>query len=231
MQPGRKVEIAMRDGRKMPAELFAKPGAKAPAAVVIPPIFGLSDGDRDIAWDYADAGFPVLVPDMFFRTVPGPLGREGAERDKAQARYAGFDVEQGIADLADTIAALRAMPECNGKAIVLGYCFGGRYAYLAVTRGIADGGVSFHGTKIGLDLAEAGKVARPLEIHVGDADASIPLEEVERTRQALAGNRFASVHVYAGAGHGFTGKGRPSFHEAADSGSRNGALKILRALA
>jgi carboxymethylenebutenolidase len=231
MERGRQIGIATRDGRKLPAELIAKFGAKAPGIVMIPPIFGLSDGERAIAWDYANAGFPVLVLDLFFRTIPGPLGREGADRDKAQERYAKFEVEQGVSDLADAVAALRKMPECNGKVIVCGYCFGGRYAYLAVTRGIADAGVSFHGTKIGLDLDEAAHVRVPLQIHVGDKDPSVPMAEVERTRKALAGNSLASVHIYAGAVHGFTGKDRPSFHEAADTGSREGALKLLRALA
>jgi carboxymethylenebutenolidase len=231
MERGRPLEIATRDGRKLPAELIAKPGAQAPGVVMIPPIFGLSDGERAIAWDYANAGFPVLVPDLFFRTVPGPLGREGAERDKAQARYADFAVEQGVSDLADAVAYLRKLPECNGRAVVFGYCFGGRYAYLAAARGFADGGVSFHGTKIGLDLDEAKNVRAPLQIHVGDSDASVPMEEVERTKQALAGNKQASVHVYAGAVHGFTGKGRPAFHELADTSSREGALELLRSLA
>lgn len=231
MQKGRTIEFTMRDGRKLPVELIAKPGERAPGVIMIPPIFGLSDGERDIAWDYANAGFPVAVPDLFFRTVPGALGREGADRDKAQARYAGFAVEQGVSDLADAVAALRKLPECNGKVVVCGYCFGGRYAYLAVTRGIADGAVSFHGTKIGLDLDEAANVRAPLQIHVGDQDTSIPMEEVERTRAALAGNRLASVHVHAGAAHGFTGKDRPAFHEIADHQSRAGALALLGSLA
>jgi carboxymethylenebutenolidase len=231
VQQARDVEITTRDGYKLPATLFAAFGAKAPGVVMIPPIFGLGEGERAIARDYADAGFPVLVPDLFFRTVPGPLGREGAERDKAQARYADFAVEQGVSDLADAVAALRKLPECNGRAVVFGYCFGGRYAYLAVTRGFADGGVSFHGTKIGLDLDEAANVRAPLQIHVGDQDASIPMEEVERTQRALAGNPHAAVHVYPGAVHGFTGKGRPSFYEIADRSSRDGALALLRSLA
>ena len=231
MERGRPIEIVTRDGRKLPVELFAKFGSKAPGVVMIPPIYGLSDGERAIAWDYANAGFPVLVPDMFFRTVPGALGRDGADRDKAQARYAAFAVEQGVSDLTDAVAALRKLPECNGRAVVFGYCFGGRYAYLAVTRGIVDGGVSFHGTKIGLDLREAANVRAPLQIHVGDNDVSVPMDEVERTKQALAGNPRVSVHVYAGAAHGFTGKGRPAYHEIADTRSREGALTLLRSLA
>ncbi len=231
MERGRPIGIATRDGGKLPAELIATFGTKAPGVVMIPPIYGLSDDERAIAWDYVNAGFPVLAIDLFFRTLPGPLGREGADRDKAKARFAAFEVEQGVSDLADAVAALRKMPECNGKVIVCGYCFGGRYAYLSVSRGIADAAVSFHGARIGLDLDEAANVRVPLEIHVGDQDPSVPMDEVERTRQALAGNALAAVHIYAGAVHGFTGKGRPSFHEAADTGSRNGALKLLRALA
>ncbi len=231
MQQGRKIEIETRDGRALPADLIAKPGPKAPVVVMIPPIFGLGEGERAIAWDYADAGFPVLVPDLFFRTVPGPLGREGADRDKAYARNAGFAVEQGVSDLADAVAHARKLPEGNGRVAVFGYCFGGRFTFLAVARGFADGGVTFHGTNIGAHLAEAANLRAPLQIHVGDSDSSIPMDEVERTRQALAGNPQAAVQVYAGAVHGFTGKGRPSFHEAADSGSREGALRLLRSLA
>lgn len=231
MQNERHLEIPTRDGRKLPAALIARPGTKAPGVVMIPPIFGLGEGERAIARDYADAGFPVLAPDMFFRTVPGALGREGADRDKAFARNQGFAVEQGVSDLADAVAALRKLPECNGRVVVFGYCFGGRLAYLAVARGFADGAVTFHGSKIGLHLDEAANARAPLQIHVGDSDTSIPMEEIERTRTALAGNPHASVHVYAGAVHGFTGKGRPSFHEAADTGSRAGALRLLRSLA
>src|SRR5262245_13301483 len=131
VQTGRKLEIKTQDGRKLPSELIAKPGAAAPGVIMIPPIFGLGDEERAIAWDYANAGYPVLAPDLFFRTVPGPLGREGADREKALARYSGFEVDQGVSDLADAVAALRKLAECNGKVVVFGYCFGGRYAYLA----------------------------------------------------------------------------------------------------
>lgn len=230
MQHERHLEIPTRDGRKLPAELIAKPGAKAPGVVIIPPIFGLGEGERAIAWDYANAGFPVLAPDMFFRTVPGALDREGPERDKAFARNKEFAVEQGVSDLADAVAALRKLPECNGRVVVFGYCFGGRLAYLAVARGFADGAVTFHGSKIGLHLDEAANARAPLQIHVGDSDTSITMEEIERTKKALAGNPQASVHIYAGAEHGFTGKGRPAFHEIADSQSRAGALQLLNSL-
>jgi carboxymethylenebutenolidase len=90
--------------------------------------------------------------------------------------------------------------------------------------------VSFHGTKIGLDLDKAQSVSCPLQIHVGDVDPQIPLDEVERTRAALAGKKDVGIFIYPGAAHGFTGHGRPSYHLLADSMSRAGALALMASL-
>jgi carboxymethylenebutenolidase len=224
---GRVIDIATRDGRTMAAELFAKPGAAGPGIVMVPAVFGIDDDARIIAWDYVEQGYPVLALDFFHRIHPGALAREGEGREKAMARYQGFDAEQGVQDLGDAVEQFRRMTECNGKVAVFGYCFGGRYAYLAAAHGIADAAVSFHGTKIGLDLAKAAAIASPLQLHCGAVDPQVPMEEVERTKQALAGNSQAQIFVYPGAAHGFTGKGRPSYQEVADVGSRHAALALL----
>jgi carboxymethylenebutenolidase len=227
---GRKLAVATRDGRAMTAELFAAPGSYGPGIVMIPAIFGLHDPERAIAASYAELGFPVLVPDVFFRTTPGPLAREGAEKDQAMKRYNEYDAAQGALDVADAVSFLRTQEECSGKAAVFGYCFGGRLAYLAAATGAADGAVSFHGTKLGLDVDKAKGVSCPLQIHVGDADPQIPLEETERVRAALADKKDIGIFIYPGAAHGFTGHGRPSYHLLADSMSRAGALALMASL-
>lgn len=227
---GKTLELAMRDGKKMGAELFARPGMTAPGIVMVPAVFGIDEDAQSIAWSYADAGFPVLALDFFFRIHPGKLAREGEGREKAMARYAAFDVEQGVADLADAVAIFKRMPECSGKVAVFGYCFGGRYAYRAATDNIADAGCSFHGTKIGLDLVQAANLRTKLQLHFGGADPQVPMEEVERVKAALAGNPRVEIAIYPDAVHGFTGKGRPSYQEAADTGSREAALRLLRSL-
>jgi carboxymethylenebutenolidase len=225
------VSIAMRDGVKMGAELLAPGATPATGIIVIPAIFGTDDGVREIMSDWAARGCLVASADLFHRTIPGPLGRDDAGREKAQKRYAEFDVEQGVADLGDTIAWMRADARCNGKVVVFGYCFGGRYAFLAAARLGVDGAVSFHGTKIGLSLDDAGTVSCPLSIHVGYKDRSIPMNEVEATIKALAGNPLAEVRVYPDCEHGFTGKGRPAYDATADAESTAAAEKIIRAIA
>ncbi|HEY4136244.1 MAG TPA: dienelactone hydrolase family protein [Alphaproteobacteria bacterium] len=228
---GRQLAVPTRDGKAMPAELFAKPGAKAPAILMIPAIFGLHDPERAIAWEYAEGGYPVLVPDAFFRSLPGPQGREGAGREAAQKRYDEYDAEQGAKDVVDAVAFLRGQPECNGKVAAFGYCFGGRLAYLAAALGKADGAVTFHGTKIGLSLDVASGVNCPVQIHVGDTDPQIPLEETERVRAALAGKPDIGIFIYPQTGHGFTGRDRPSYRPLADGMSRAGALALMGSLA
>lgn len=224
------LTITTRDGAKMGAEIVAAKGAPGTGIIMIPPIFGIDDGVRDIMADWSGRGCTSLFIDLFHRTIPGPLGREGEGRELAQKRYGEFDAEQGVADLTDALAWLRRHPACNGKAVVFGYCFGGRYAYLAAARGFADGAVSFHGTKIGLNLDEAQNLCRPLSIHVGDSDASIPMDEVRATQRALAGNPLAEIHVYPGVVHGFTGKGRPSYDAHADATSTAAAERMIRSL-
>jgi carboxymethylenebutenolidase len=206
-------------------------GSRAAAAIVmVPPIFGLLDDGRDIAWDYARAGHTVIAPDWFHRTIPGPIGRESPDRPKAVERSENFDVEQGLRDIAAALAFARVHGNSNGRACLFGYCFGGQFAFLSLTRCGADGAVAFHGVNIGQYLAEADRVRRPFQVHVGTNDHAIKSDEVEATRKALFGNPIARVFVYAGVQHGFTSKGRPQHDLVADTASRHAALGMLSAL-
>ncbi len=232
MEHGASITIPCTDGKAMPAEVFAPAKGSRPAAaiVMIPPIFGLLDDGRDIAWDYAKAGHTVIAPDWFHRTVPGPLKRESPEREKAQERSEKFDAEQGLKDISAALAVARVHGNGNGRACVFGYCFGGRFAFLSLTRLGADGAATFHGVKIGDYLDEADRVREPFQVHVGDNDHAIKMPEIEATRKALAGNPKARVFLYEGVQHGFTSKGRPSHHLVADTASRHAALALLSAL-
>ncbi len=224
------ITIATADGGAMPAEVSIPAEASGKAVIMVAPIFGIEDGTRDMMDDYAAKGCLVVTPDMFWRTIPGTMGREGEDRAKAQERSQNFDVEQGVKDLADVVAHIRALPECNGKIAVFGYCFGGRFAYLASTRLGVNAAVSFHGVSIGQHLDEADNLTCPLSIHVGDDDHAVPMDEVEATKAAIGDKPGVEISVYPGVGHGFTGKGRPSYDENANTESNRAAATLIAAM-
>ena len=224
------MTIATVDGGAMPAEVAYPAGGEGKAIIIVPPIFGIEDGTRDIMEDYAAKEYLVVTPDMFWRTIPGTMGREGAERDKAVERSENFDVEQGVKDLADAVAHVRAMDECSGKLAVFGYCFGGRFSFLAATRLGVDGAVSFHGVAIGQHLDEADHLACPFSVHVGDADPVVPLDEIEAVKSAIGAKPGVEISVYPGIGHGFSGKDRVKYDENADTESNRAALALIEAM-
>src|SRR5205807_1281690 len=104
---------------------------------------------RSVADYYAEEGYTVLAPDLFWRIEPGvELGFAGADREKAFELYGKFDVECSVEDIAATVSALRALPECKGKVGALGFCLGGLLAYLAAANAGVDCAVSYYGVGI-----------------------------------------------------------------------------------
>ncbi|MGG2362506.1 dienelactone hydrolase family protein, partial [Salmonella enterica] len=86
-----------------------------------------------------EEGYVVLVPDLFWRLEPGVvLGYGEADFAKAIDLYQRLDVGRAVDDIAATVSALRALPGQAGGVGVLGYCLGGKLAYLAAARAGVD---------------------------------------------------------------------------------------------
>jgi carboxymethylenebutenolidase len=152
------------------------------------------------------------------------LGYEGADLQRARELLAGADRQQLVGDVAAAVDALRRRPEVTGRVGALGYCMGGRLAYLAAATTDVDAAVAYYGGGIQDQLDLAGRVRCPLQLHYGQTDTHIPPEAVERVRQALAPSQ-AQVHLYPGAGHGFNCWARGTYHPP------SAALALARSLA
>ena len=201
----------------------------APVVVVIGSVFGVTPGLEDECDRFADAGYHAIAPDLFWRTFPGPLTREADDRAKAMERYAQFDVDAGLEDIAAVLRFGADVPS-NGRSAIFGYCFGGRYAFLGATRLGIDAGISFHGTKIGEDLAEAPQLRAPLSLHFGEADDSVPMSEVATIAAALADRPDAEIYTYAGCRHGFAQRDAPSYDVAASAEAKARGFALLATL-
>lgn len=219
------------DGGAIPTVLVKPGGAPAPALVIVPSIFGPTGEVRDTARRFAEHGFLALVPDLFWRTDPGPFSRQNeAEKARAFARNKAFDRDAGVRDLTAVRDYALGLPESNGRWALVGYCFGGRYTLIAGADLGADAVAAFHPSKMGEELEAAARVTCPTSFHFGDSDKSVPMSEIEAVQQALARNPQAETYVYPGIDHGFTGTDAPAYDPEVTEQSFERAMTVLEKL-
>ena len=202
------------------AAYVARPqgAAKAPAVVAIQEIFGVNAVMRQVCDQLAALGYLAVCPDLFWRLEPGVdiTDQSQAEWDKALTLMGRFDVDKGVEDIAATIKAARADPGCDGKVGSVGYCLGGRLAFLTATRTDCDASVGYYGVGIETYLAEAERLARPLMLHIAEEDAFVPKEAQERIVSTLKDHPCVTLHTYPGRDHAFARPGG-AHYDAADA--------------
>lgn len=230
---GEFIQITGKAGETFRAYKSVPRSGDGPAMIVLPEIFGINQHIRDVADFYAEEGYVALAPDVFWRVeMDVELGYSDAEREKALELLGRFDIDQGVRDILATVKAARAMPEVTGpdgrKAVgVVGFCLGGRLAYLTAARGDVDAAVGYYGGGIDKLLDEAGKVKCPLTLHFGAEDRISQPEVIEKIRQAFAGRRDVEVFVYPGAGHAFNRPGH-SFNKPAAMMAHSRTISVFR---
>ena len=108
------ITYTTRNGEEFTGILAAPDGdQKLPGILLITAIWGIDESTREITEAWADDGFMVSVPDIFWRVHPGPT----TDREIAQGRYKAYDFEQGMLDIEDLIADLRA-GQINGPPTI-----------------------------------------------------------------------------------------------------------------
>jgi carboxymethylenebutenolidase len=211
-------DIALRaaDGGSFSGYLAVPRNARAPGILLIQEVFGVNAGMRAIADYVAARGYLVLAPDLFWRQEPGVQLSDLTEAEwaKAIALYKGFDEAKGIDDLIASLAALRALPQCSGKIGTLGFCLGGRLAYLLATRNAVDAAVGYYGVGIENALGAAAQIHNPLLLHIAEADEFVPKPAQTRIKEGLKGHPQVTLHLYP-AQHGFARPGGQHYDQAA----------------
>ena len=171
------ITIQATDGSGSFSAYLVEPKTKpAGVVVLIQEIFGVNQAMRDTAAWVADMGFIAVCPDLFWRIEPGIdiTDKSDAEWKKAFELFGKFDQAKGIEDLKATVAAARKLPGANGKVGTMGYCLGGRLAFMMAEQSDADVNISYYG--VGLDnlLGDLGKVTKPLLVHIADQGRVLP---------------------------------------------------------
>ena len=205
-------------------------GGPCPAIVLASAIHGVDDDIRRIAEDFASRGYIAAAPDLFWRTVPGPLARDDPRAaPRGQPRLE--RIAAGERDLADVLAMLRGQPSFDGRAVVIGFCYGGPYAIVAPRRLGYDAGISCHGSQMLDFIADLADGERPVRVIWGDEDPFAPPPVLEAYRALSARTKHAQVHVLPGVRHGYMMRGNANaYDQGAYDFSMSHALAILESL-
>ena len=226
---GRMIDITARDGGRFKGYLAVPEAGSGPGLVIGQEIFGVNPTMRATADIFAEEGYVVLVPDMFWRIEPGvALTYSEADFATAFGYMERFDVDRGIDDIAAAMETLARLPECTGKVGFVGFCLGGKLAYLTAARLDPAVAVSFYGVGLPDLLGEADKIACPMVFHCPERDALMPPEGVAALRAAFADRTDVEVYTCPGADHGFYNHDREVFDKPSAAMAHSRAIAALR---
>lgn len=230
---GKIVEFDAHNGDKGEA-YYAWPTDKEQlgGVVLIHHMPGWDDWCIEAARKLAHKGFACIAPHLYFREQPGSPD-DCAARARADG---GVSDDQVMGDLAGCADFLRKQKESNGKVGLIGFCSGGRQAFLAGCKlSNLDAVVDCWGGAVIVDdpadltpqrpvapIEFTEQLSAPLLGLFGNDDPRPSPEQVDRHEEEL--KKFGKTyefHRYDGAGHGFFGAERPGYRvEQANDGWR-----------
>lgn len=226
---GTTISITADDGGRFNAYLARPASGGGPALLVLQEIFGVNRHIRDVCDRYAEEGYIALAPDLFWRLEPGiEMDYGEAELKRGVELRSRADLKLMVKDLARAVALARGLPQASGKVGVVGFCFGGRMAYLTAAHTDVDVAVSYYGGGIDQYLDLASSIRCPIMLHWGGQDASIPPAARDAVQAALAGHERAESYLYPDALHGFNCDRRASYHRFSASLALSRTLGLLR---
>jgi len=200
---GENIRVRSSEGGEFDCyRVTPRAGAKVPAIVIASAVHGVNADLCAIADEFASQRCIAAAPDLFWRSVPGPLARDD-DRTKERSQPRLEKIQTGESDLADTLAGLRQEPLWNGRAAVMGLCYGGPYAILGPKRLGYDAGISCHGSQMLDYIEELEGLDRPVCIIWGDEDHQAPADVLDAYRGAAARMRNLELHVFPGVLHGY----------------------------
>jgi carboxymethylenebutenolidase len=217
---GQLIQLKTQDGQTISAYRADPKGEPRGGVVVLQEIFGVNSHIRSVADSYAAEGFLAIAPALFDRVKPGVL----LDSYNQETMTEGFGYMQKL-KIDDALLDIRAAVDAassTGKVGVVGFCFGGRMAWLSASRvpGIAAS-VPYYGGGIPGLAAEQPKC--PVMLHFGERDTHIPIASVEEFKRA---HPELPVHIYA-ADHGFNCDARGSYDATAAKLARERTLAFL----
>ena len=190
------------------AYLSLPSGGRGPGVLVLHEIMGVNSHIRGVCDYFAELGYVALAPNMFWRIAQDHEGDYGPEAMKTSVElHSRTPDEDARGDLAAIAAVLRANPALSGGITAVGYCYGGRIAYLAAADGLVQAAACLYPTYIEKVLDRADDVRCPISIHLPEIDHLVSPEARQKIEDY--GNREGvDLFRYPGAKHAFDSDSR-----------------------
>ena len=203
------MKIPARDGGSFKAYVAMPEKLPAPTVVVIQEIFGINQVMRDKCKWLAEEGFIAVCPDLFWRIEPNIELTDQTEEEWKQAfdLFDKFNVDLGVEDLRATEHTFKGHADSTGTVGCLGYCLGGKLAYLMAARTGVDASVGYYGVGLQDMLDEAEKISKPLMLHIAEEDSFTDKDAQEKIKEGLKNHPQIAIHYYAGLDHAFSREG------------------------
>lgn len=218
---GQNIELKTKDGQTISAYKAEPAGKPRGGIVVIQEIWGVNSHIRDVADRYAKEGYLAIAPAIFDRIEPGVKMDQYTQEtmQKGFGYMQKVDQDKALLDISAAVAEASKA----GKVGVVGFCFGGRMAWLAAARvdGVAAS-VPYYGGGVPQLASEKPKV--PVMLHFGEKDAHIPVASVEEFKKV---HPTLPVYIYA-ADHGFNCDQRGSYDADAAKLAQDRTLEFFR---
>jgi len=196
-----------------------------PGVVVIHHMPGWDESNKEICRKFAAHGYAAICPHLHYREGPDASPDDAAAAVRAAG---GVPDERLVGDVAGAVRYLRSQVNANGRVGVIGYCSGGRQAFLAACRLTLDAAVDCYGAFVagtpppGMPLQVTpiigltSSLSCPLLGLFGAEDQHpSPVETAELEAALKAHGKTYEFHTYEGAGHAFFNTDRAGFRPTA----------------
>lgn len=212
------VRIPARDGGSFEGWLSTPPSGRGPGLVLLAEIYNANHWVRGVCDRYAQQGYVVMAPDLYWRQSPGRY-LDYTPEDQQRGRNLAADMDLGlfVDDLRACADWLRARPDCTGRIGTVGYCLGGKLVWIGLAKQAVDCGVAYYAVQLADFLDDARTIDAPIMMHFGALDHRVPPDLYEKIKASLSGKPNASTFWYEGADHGFDRNGYPPHHPEAST--------------
>ena len=222
------VKIPVKDGEIPAYRAMPATGKTFPVVLVLQEIFGVHEHLQDICRRFAKLGYLAIAPELYARQ--GDVSKLSDIQEIRSKVVSKVPDAQVMSDLDATVAWAAKSSKGNVEKLgITGFCWGGRIVWLyAAHNPQVKAGVAWYGRLVGeatsLTPQQPVDVAATLKVPIlglyGGSDNGIPVETVEKMREALkASNSGSEIIVYPDTPHGFYADYRPSYRkEQAENG-------------